>query len=101
MPKDEKQVGLFGDDPDQFKDWKNEWKDMPEFHQEDLTSWKAVTVHFRNYEDLQAFAAAIGQPLTTETRSLWYPPATIGRYANKRYMDGDGVAPEEEEAPEE
>jgi len=33
--------------------------------------------------------AAIGQAVTTSTRSLWYPPTTIGRTADKSYIDDD------------
>jgi hypothetical protein len=58
---------------------------MPEFRQEDLTSWKSVIVHFATPGDLAAFADAIDQPMTVRTRSIWYPPAEIGRMANKRY----------------
>lgn len=49
------------------------WKGMPEFNQEDQSSWKMIKVHFANQEDYQAFAQCIGQSLTDKTISIWYP----------------------------
>jgi hypothetical protein len=54
---------------------------MPEFNQQDLQPWRQVVVSFASFGDQQAFAAAIGQKMTPNTRSIWYPPAEIGRYA--------------------
>jgi hypothetical protein len=62
-----------------------EWKGMPEFNQKDLTSWKSIIVHFERYEDLVEFSKAIGQKLTVNTRSIWFPQAEIGHMMNKRY----------------
>ena len=60
---------------------------MPEFVQKDLEPFKQVIVNFETREDMEAFAAFIGQKITVNTRSIWYPEAEIGRYANKRYTD--------------
>jgi hypothetical protein len=67
--------------------WKEEWKDMPEFEQEDLTSYRKIIVHFRNEEDVQAFAELIGQKITPKQKALWYPYMPPRRYANKIYVD--------------
>jgi hypothetical protein len=67
--------------------WDNYWKGMPEFVQEDLAPVKTIYVHFETKEDYQAFAALVGQSLTMNTRSIWYPEAEIGRTFNKRYID--------------
>ena len=64
-----------------------EWQGMPEFHQEDKTAWKSLTVNFSSMDDLQSFSELIGQSLTEKTRSIWYPQAEIERYADKRYID--------------
>jgi len=37
------------------EEWKEHWKDMPEFIQKDLTSEKSIIVHFRNKEDRDTF----------------------------------------------
>jgi hypothetical protein len=58
---------------------------MPEYQHEDQTSWHKVIVHFANAEDMARFAQLVEQSLTDKTRSIWYPKAEIGRYADKEY----------------
>jgi len=70
------------------EDWQKEWQGMPEFDQKDLTPFKTVYVHFHDLEGMQAFARFVDQPVTLDTRSIWYPKAEIGRIADKRYSDG-------------
>ena len=64
-----------------------EWEGMPEFEQEDLTPAFAVKVNFRSAEDLRAFAALLGQPLTENTRSVWYPQAEKIDMSSELYRD--------------
>lgn len=66
--------------------WKEEWKDMPEFVQEDLTSYRKIFVHFRNDEDVQKFAELINQRITPKQKSLWFPYMAPRRYADKLYV---------------
>ena len=74
-----------------FKDleneWQKEWKYMPEFVQEDLTSYRKIVVHFRNSEDVKRFSELIGQKITPRQPSLWYPKQEIRKYADKEYID--------------
>jgi hypothetical protein len=72
---------------DEPTEWQKEWKDMPEYIQEDLTSFRKIVIHFKSQEDVNAFAKLIGQKITPKQPSLWYPPHEIRRYANKRYVD--------------
>jgi hypothetical protein len=81
MPKDRKR----GDDDE----WKAEWKDMPEFIQEDLTSFRKIIVHFQSQEDVDAFAKLVGQNIGPKQPSIGFPQRVVRRYANKRYVDGD------------
>jgi hypothetical protein len=67
--------------------WAEDWKGMPEFICEDLTAWKSITVNFASLNDLQAFARLIGQTVTTETRSLWFPKAEIDHTVHLQYID--------------
>jgi hypothetical protein len=67
--------------------WHDYWKGMPEFVQEDLAPVKTIYVHFETRDDYLAFAKLVGQTLTMNTRSIWYPEAEIGRTFNKRYID--------------
>jgi len=70
-------------------DWKNHWKGMPEFIQDDLAPFKTVLVHFGNQENVDKFAELVGQKLTPQTRYIWYPRLEKGHYRNKRYIDGE------------
>ena len=79
-----KQKELF---EDLDNEWQKEWKDMPEFIQEDLTSFRKIVVHFNCKEDVDAFAKLIGQNITPKQPSIAYPERVIRRYANKRYID--------------
>ena len=62
------------------------WQGMPTCESEDLTAWASVKVNFASKEDQQAFAELVGQSLTDKTRSIWFPPAQIGRTADKVYV---------------
>lgn len=70
-------------------DWKDEWKDMPEFIQEDLTSKRKIIVHFRNEEDVKRFSKLIEQKITPKQKSLWFPYLAPRRYAHLRYIKED------------
>jgi len=59
----------YSDDPNA------EWEGMPEFGQEDLSSFRSVKVHFANQKDVDIFSELVNQILTDKTRSIWYPEA--------------------------
>jgi ParB-like chromosome segregation protein Spo0J len=67
-----------------------EWQDMPEFQQGSSRPYQMLTVHLRDAEAVQSFAALIGQPITTRTRFIRYPAAGDGRNAptRKQYRAG-------------
>ena len=79
---DPSQTGLFGDG----EWWEGEWKGMPEFVQNDLEPFKTLYVHFESKKDMDAFAKLIGQTMTMNTRSMWYPEAEYVSKLNKRYV---------------
>lgn len=95
--EDDRTVGLFGDEPKNEAEqltllgdaewWKDDWRGMPEFVQQDLSPWKTVYVHFESADDLRKFAETVGQTITERTRSIWFPQAEIGRFANKAWVD--------------
>ena len=68
---EEKQTSLF--DVDEYTTTTKEWKNMPEFIQEDLHPYKTIMVHFEKYEDMQEFAKLLGITLTIDTKSTWFP----------------------------
>ena len=71
-------------DDDQLA-YKEEWKDMPEYAQEDLTAWKSVLIHFKNKEDMQAFAILIKQTVTQSTKYIWFPKSKNEGMMDKRW----------------
>jgi len=75
--------------------WEEHWKGIPEFVQEDLEPFKTIYVHFENRKDMEAFAKLVDQTITMNTRSIWYPEAEIGRFANKRWVDAPPQEPSE------
>jgi hypothetical protein len=84
--KELKQHNLF-ENSENLEKWQDEWKGMPEFIQEDLQPFQSVIVHFEKREDMDEFSKLVEQKLTYKTKSIWYPKAEIGTYADKRYID--------------
>ncbi len=68
-------------------DWKKHWRRMPDFDQDDLTSFKTIYVHFENQEDVDEFAELVGQKITPKTKFIWFPKAEKARHANKAYVE--------------
>jgi hypothetical protein len=67
--------------------WREEWQGMPEFEQENLLSMYSVRVNFATYEDLQKFASAIKQTISTKTQSIWFPKQERKNIFTKRYVE--------------
>ena len=65
---------------------RSEWQGMPEFNNSAIVKpLSSVIVHFTSEDSINAFAVLIGQKVTRNTRSIWYPKAEIERYADKEY----------------
>ncbi len=62
-----------------------EWNGMPDYDHEDQTSFRRIIVHFKDQADIDRFSKLVRQKFTPKTRSIWYPKATIGTIADKRY----------------
>lgn len=77
------QVTLFGDQ----EPWREEWQDMPEYVQENLLPNFSVRVNFSSADDLKAFAELIGQPITTQTKSVWFPAQQKVELSKYVYVD--------------
>ena len=72
---------------DQQFDWKDEWHDMPEFAQDNLNPYRVINVRFRNNEDVSKFAELMGQKITPNQKTIWFPKAEFRRRAHLRYID--------------
>lgn len=55
------------------EEWREEWRDMPEFVQEKQRPFAQVVIRFETQEALDEFSTLIGQKLTPKTKSLWHP----------------------------
>jgi hypothetical protein len=75
--------------PDFENEIEREWKDMPEFIQEDKEPIKQLIVSFKNYDDYKEFAKLVNQALTKKTQSIWFPKVEIETYMDKRYSAKD------------
>jgi len=69
------------------EDWEEDWQGMPEYIAEDYSSWKKITVHFRDEKSLAAFSNIIGQPITVRTKGIWFPKEKEYHYTDRRYVD--------------
>ena len=70
--------------------WKEHWKNMPEYVQENNPPYKTINVKFRKKEDFEKFAELLNQNLSDKTKSIWHPH--LDRTANSllRWVQ-DGV----------
>jgi hypothetical protein len=69
--------------------WQQEWVGMPEFEQVKVEPYSKIIVRFDSEEDLQEFAAMIGQKLTSKTKSIWHPKLVAGEQSGTHlvYVD--------------
>ena len=69
-------------------DWQSEWVGMPEFVQDKKSEFSKIIIRFENAEDLQRFADLIGQRLTQQTKSIWFPfKSHWGQNPNVKWHD--------------
>lgn len=60
-------------EPADKQDYREEWKGMPEFNQEDKEGYHTIKVHFQDAISLGKFKELVRQPITNKTKSIWYP----------------------------
>lgn len=68
-------------------DDENEWRGMPDFNQPDNGAYRQIIVSFDDKAGVEAFATAIGQHLTSKTKSIWYPPREKNNVVDLFYID--------------
>lgn len=66
--------------------WIEEWKDMPEFIQEDKKPIKTIKVHFETEEDMENFSRLVGKKITEKTKGFIFP---VKKKDVKRYCDDE------------
>ena len=67
--------------------FRQEWQNMPEYVQEDLTPYRTINVRFRNAEDVVEFEKLMQQKITEKQKTLWFPFAEPRRASLYRYED--------------
>jgi hypothetical protein len=79
------------DDADEYE---TEWRGMPEFNQPANGAFRQIIISFDDQDGVDKFAKAIGQTLTTKTKSVWYPPRPMNKVVDLFYFDerADGSA---------
>jgi hypothetical protein len=80
---------ISSESPSEDKEWKKHWVGMPEFEQKNNPPYKQLIISFRNAEDYEEFAKLIQQPLTTKTKSTWYPRLDRDANSLKRWIEID------------
>jgi hypothetical protein len=70
---DANQIESILNPPEPVTDPTAEWQGMPEFEQEAKSAFREVIVRFENNDDFEKFAKVIGQDLTENTKSIWFP----------------------------
>lgn len=81
------------DDPDTTggTDPADEWDGMPEFSSDNQMPEQSIKVHFRNTDDRDAFAELVGQRISDDTNSIWYPAAIKDQVADKAIVHQTGM----------
>ena len=74
--------------------WEKMWGGMPEFVQGDISPYKSMAIHFRNEEDFKRFANTIGQVLSMDTKSTWFPEMHPANLKQLNYVEGAEPATE-------
>ena len=74
--------------PRRSTEWKKHWVGMPEFIQEKQVPFAKIIMRFRCQEDLDDFAAKIGQKLNAKSQCTWHPELPPpGRGPKRRYIN--------------
>jgi hypothetical protein len=89
MTKDKeisKQLNLFGHTDDR-EFWEKHWIGMPEYMMQNLEAKKQLKVNFLTDEHYEDFCKLIGQKLTPNTKSIWFPATNKVKSITKAYVD--------------
>ena len=81
------QKTLFGEGS--VDNWRNEWKNMPEFIQKNKQPIQQIVVSFEKEEDIEIFAKVTGYKITKKTKSIWFPFKKKDKPREFAYIDTD------------
>jgi hypothetical protein len=70
-------------------DWKQQWKEMPEFVQLNKEPLQKIVINFQTYDDVKEFAKLLGFKVTNKTKSMWFPIKQKDKPREYSYVDTD------------
>jgi len=79
------QHSLFNTDEHSW--WRKEWREMPEFNQEDKMPLRTIKVHFKNQKDVEKFSELINQNIYLKTKYVWFPEVSKVAVKHLGYID--------------
>lgn len=85
-PEEPTQKSLWGHTDDREM-WEKEWEGMPEYMMQNMEAKKQLKINFLTIEHYDEFCKLIGQTLTSNTKSTWFPAVGKGRNSDKVYTD--------------
>ena len=59
--------------PDLVHDWRDHWKNMPEFEPKPYKAIATVKIHFETIEGMELFGELIGRRITHESKGIFFP----------------------------
>lgn len=80
-------------DIDDEKEAELHWRGMPEYVQEENSTYKTIYLHFRNKEDFDEFCKNYTkliddeQKISFKTKSMWYPHLDRSANSLKRWIE--------------
>lgn len=67
------------------ENWHAAWQGMPAYAHRDLTPWQTLAVYFKNDADRYSFAKLLGNTVTDDTKSMWFPAAEVDEVVGLRW----------------
>lgn len=66
-------------------DHTKEWKEMPEFQQDDQMSFRNIKIHFKDQQSINEFMKLVNQKITDKTKYIWFPQQEKEKVSNLSY----------------
>lgn len=86
MAKNTSEPSLFEEEGGIEENWREEWKGMPEFNNEDTAPFQSIIIHFKTEKDRNDFSALLGQKSTYKTKYMWFPKREELKPINFKYI---------------
>ena len=67
--------------------WEDQWNGMPEYKMGNTEPAQKITISFKSFDDVKEFGRLIGQRVTPQTDSLWFPKQDWIPPKTMRYVD--------------